>query len=78
MTGGGEGFCILKLTDDPLGTPADSVGRLGRPVGEGSGKELALARLQQDVRQMESALNAIRARLEQLDAARAQHSGAGR
>lgn len=74
MTGGGEGCCILKLPDGASQYPARSEVRLDRPVDKAGGRDLELVFLQREVQRIEALLDAIRARLKQIETTNTQHA----
>jgi len=78
MTGGGEGFCVLKLPSASDGSLSGATERARRPAGALSGEEQTLAHLQWEVRRIEALLNVIRARLDQFEATGTQRAGTGR
>ena len=78
MTGGGEGFCIVRLPDGSEKDPAASAIRVGQVADESGEEELGLARLRWEVQRIEASLDAIRARLKQIETTSIQHSVARR
>jgi hypothetical protein len=70
MTGGGRGFCVLRLPSDPAQPLLGVVGRTGWPVARPLEGEPELAQLRSQARQIETVLRVIRARLERLEASR--------
>jgi hypothetical protein len=72
MTGGGGGFCVLRLQsrrDEPL---IGASGRAGWPVGRIADGEDELAHLRSQAEQIETILRAIRGRIKHLQAVRWQ------
>jgi len=74
MTGGGGGFCVLKLPGRAGEPITGLVGRVGWPVGWQLGPEAELSRLRSQARQIEAVLHIIRRRIEVLEANRQQVS----
>jgi len=68
MTGGGRGFCILRLPNRPGEPVVGAGGRMGRPVGRTPQGEDELAILRRQADRIEAILRAIRGRIERLEA----------
>jgi len=68
MTGGGRGFCALKMPRRP-GEPIQGLaGRTGWPFVLPPAPEAALAQLRSQAAQIEESLRAIHSRIERLQA----------
>ena len=72
MTGGGRGFCVLKLPDRPGETPLGTAGQAGWPVGQVVAGDRELVSLRKQAHQIEVALRMVRDRIRYLAAARPQ------
>jgi hypothetical protein len=72
MTGGGRGFCILKMPRSPDEPLVGFSGRAGWPVGQVVGPKAEVAGLRSEVRRIEAALCAIRGRIGMLEAKQKQ------
>ena len=68
MTGGGRGFCALKVAAMPGESVTPVAGRAGWPVGRVSGASAEVAQLRSEARRIEAALGAIRGRIGMLEA----------
>jgi hypothetical protein len=68
MTGGGRGFCALKMPQRPDEPIRGFAGRTGWPFALPPGPEAALAQLRSQATQIEKLLRAVRGRIERLEA----------
>jgi len=64
MTGGGRGFCVLKLPDKPDEPVVESAGRAGWSVGRESAGNAELAQLRRQAARIEATLRVISRRIE--------------
>ena len=76
MTGGGSGFCVLRLPNSPGEPFTGLAGQAGRTVGRTVEGEAELAQLRRQARQIEAVLRVLRARIEHLEASR-RHANVG-
>ena len=72
MTGGGRGFCVLRLPNRPGEPLVGAVGRAGWPVGRIHRGEDELVHLRRRAEWVEAILSTIHGRIECLQAARRQ------
>jgi len=70
MTGGGRGFCVLKVHSSPRERLTGFTGVQGRPVGSKAAGGAELRRLRLEAYRIEAILCDIRNRIERLQAAR--------
>ena len=63
MTGGGRGFCVLRVPGDPGEPLVGAAGRAGRPVGAMEDGKDELEHLRGQARQIEATLRTIHARI---------------
>lgn len=68
MTGGGRGFCVVKIPQSPDEPAAALIGRVGVPIGAPYPLRVELARLRSQVGHIEEMLVAIHCRIEMLEA----------
>lgn len=69
MTGGGRGFCILKVPGGSRERLTGFAGVQGRPVGSTAADGAELRRLRREAHRIEAILCDIRNRIEHLQAA---------
>ena len=72
LTGGGRGFCVLRLPNRPGEPSTGFAGRAGCPVSQPFDGEAELAHLRSQALQIKGILRHIRGRIERLEAGRRQ------
>lgn len=70
MTGGGRGFCVLKVPPTPTESIAGVAGSAGWSVSNATDAQTELARLQLDTQRIEVGLRALYSQVEHLEANR--------
>ena len=70
MTGGGRGFCVLKLPNRPEEPIAGLAGWTGWPISRPFDGEAELAHLRSQALRIEGILRVIRSRIERLKPSR--------
>ena len=75
MTGGGRGFCILKMPENPDEPATGIAGQTGRFVCRPAAPGAEKAYLRSQARRIEAALQVIRNRMEFLSAGRRRPAG---
>jgi len=68
MTGGGRGFCALKMPRKPDAPIQGLAGQTGWPVALPPASEATLAQLRSQAAQIEESLRAIHSHIERLEA----------
>ena len=72
MTGGGRGFCVLKMPRSPDKPIVGFAGRAGWRVVQAVGPKAEVAELRSEARRIEAALRAIRGQIGMLEAKQKQ------
>ena len=72
MTGGGRGFCVLKMPRSPDEPTVGYAGRAGWPVVQAGAPKAEVPGLRSEARRIEAALCAIRGRIGMLEAKQKQ------